>query len=141
MSLKMHRFKVDKLVRDNHPQIMRESGMQVVERQMDQDEFLGRLKDKIFEEAAEVMDAKDRDELCAELADLLEVMQMLAKVKGIVWADVEGFAAQKRAIRGGFDGRTYITHVTLPNTHPLLESYRKCADRYPEIPITGTDSF
>lgn len=49
--IQTHRFKVDKLIRDKLPQIMRSSGIQVFERVMGKDEYLKRLKDKLLEEA------------------------------------------------------------------------------------------
>ena len=54
-----HRFKVDKLIRDKLPQIMRASGIQVFERVMEKDEYLKRLKDKLLEEAKEVIELKE----------------------------------------------------------------------------------
>jgi predicted house-cleaning noncanonical NTP pyrophosphatase (MazG superfamily) len=38
-----HRFKIDKLVRDKLPQLMRTSDIQVLERIMEKDEYLKRL--------------------------------------------------------------------------------------------------
>ena len=49
----MPRFKVDKLIRDRLPEIMRKRGVQVHERFMEPEEFVARLKEKLLEEAGE----------------------------------------------------------------------------------------
>lgn len=102
-----HRFKVDKLIRDKLPQIMRASGIQVFERVMEKDEYLKRLKDKLLEEAKEVIASGSEKEMREELADLLEVMLSLAKAYGMELADIQQAAEQKRADKGGFDNRIY----------------------------------
>lgn len=61
--IQTHRFKVDKLIRDKLPQIMRSSGIQVFERVMEKDEYLKRLKDKLLEEAKEVIASGSEKEM------------------------------------------------------------------------------
>lgn len=46
-------------------------------------EFLSKLKNKLLEEAKEVLDASSSDELCEELADVLEVVHALSKGRGL----------------------------------------------------------
>ncbi|MBN9542197.1 MAG: hypothetical protein J0G32_00175, partial [Alphaproteobacteria bacterium] len=55
---KWRRFKIDKLIRDKMPDIMRSMGLKVYERTVDLDEYLSVLKLKLVEEATEVFNAK-----------------------------------------------------------------------------------
>jgi predicted house-cleaning noncanonical NTP pyrophosphatase (MazG superfamily) len=128
-----HRFKVDKLIRDNLPQIMRASGIQVFERVMEKDEYLKRLKDKLLEEAKEVIASGSEKEMREELADLLEVMLSLAKAYGMEFADIQQVAEQKRADKGGFDNRIYNAFVEIEAGNPSLGYYRARPDQYPEV--------
>ncbi len=128
-----HRFKVDKLIRDKLPQIMRASGIQVFERVMEKDEYLKRLKDKLLEEAKEVIASGSEKEMREELADLLEVMLSLAKAYGMELADIQQAAEQKRADKGGFDNRIYNAFVEIEAGNPSLGYYRARPDQYPEV--------
>jgi predicted house-cleaning noncanonical NTP pyrophosphatase (MazG superfamily) len=128
-----HRFKVDKLIRDKLPQIMRASGIQVFERAMEKDEYLKRLKDKLLEEAKEVIASGSEKEMREELADLLEVMLSLAKAYGMEFADIQQAAEQKRADKGGFDNRIYNAFVEIEAGNPSLGYYRARPDQYPEV--------
>jgi predicted house-cleaning noncanonical NTP pyrophosphatase (MazG superfamily) len=128
-----HRFKVDKLIRDNLPQIMGASGIQVFERVMEKDEYLKRLKDKLLEEEKEVIASGSAKEMREELADLLEVMLALAKVYGMEFTDIQQAAEQKRADKGGFDNRIYNAFVEIEAGNPSLGYYRARPDQYPEV--------
>lgn len=116
-----HRFKVDKLIRDKLPQIMRASGIQVFERVMEKDEYLKRLKDKLLEEAKEVIASGSEKEMREELADLLEVILSLAKAYGMELADIQQAAEQKRADKGGFDNRIYNAFALIEEAIQALD--------------------
>jgi predicted house-cleaning noncanonical NTP pyrophosphatase (MazG superfamily) len=105
------RFKVDKLIRDRLPAIMREQGLTVFDRPLEDSEFDTRLRDKLVEEALEARSAATLGELIDELADLREVMLALAEVNGVTEQDVEARRLAKRAERGGFDQRVYNAAV------------------------------
>lgn len=128
-----HHFKVDKLIRDKLPSIMRESGIQVFERVMEKDEYLKRLKDKLIEEAKEVIAAASEREIREELADLLEVMLAMAQTYGIDFKDIQKTADQKRSEKGGFNGLIYNAFVEIEAGHPSIEYYKARPDHYPEM--------
>ncbi|WP_341750290.1 hypothetical protein [Candidatus Tisiphia endosymbiont of Sialis lutaria] len=67
---KRYCFKIDKLIRDLVPGIIRSRGVSVFERSMKEDEYIQRLKDKLLEEAQEVIDAKTPDEVSEELPEI-----------------------------------------------------------------------
>jgi predicted house-cleaning noncanonical NTP pyrophosphatase (MazG superfamily) len=129
----IHRFKVDKLIRDKQPEIMRASGIQVFERPMEKEEYLQRLKDKLLEEAKEVAATVCEKELREELADVFEVMLSLLEVYGMELADIQQTAEQKKRVRGGFDDRIYNAFVEMEEGNPALSYYRDRPDQYPEV--------
>ncbi len=129
---KLHRFKVDKLIRDKTAASLRAKGVKVFDRVMEKDEYLQRLKDKLLEESNETINSKSNNELCEELADVLEVMMALAKLYEIEWEDIEQNAVQKRERRGGFDNKIYCSFVEVEEGHPNFQYYKTRPDQYPE---------
>jgi predicted house-cleaning noncanonical NTP pyrophosphatase (MazG superfamily) len=105
------RFKVDKLIRDKLPAMMRAQGLTVFARRLDDAEFIHRLKDKLVEEAIEAQTATARAELIDELADVREVMRALAEATGIGEDEIEARRLAKRTERGGFDERVHNAAV------------------------------
>lgn len=126
-------FKVDKLIRDNIPAILEAKGVVVHTRNMNDQEFLSRLKDKLLEEAQEVLEANTSDELCEELADLLEVLNVLAKSCGLTMQQVEQKRFEKRAVKGGFENKVYNSSIDIEETNPVINYYLKKSDQYPEV--------
>jgi predicted house-cleaning noncanonical NTP pyrophosphatase (MazG superfamily) len=126
------RFKVDKLIRDGLPAIMRAQGLTVFARRLEETEFVARLKDKLVEEATEAQTAASRAELIDELADVREVMIALAAVSGITDEEVEARRLAKRAERGGFDERVYNAAVEGDEASLGASYYLARPDQYPQ---------
>lgn len=127
----LKRFRVEKLIRDHLPGIMRDKGICVYERVMEQDEFIAKLKDKLQEEAREVKHAKNENELTEELADMLEVIYTLSKTTGIPLEQIEKVRLAKQKTKGGFDKRIYSPYVDIEETNPSIEYYLKKSEYYP----------
>jgi diadenosine tetraphosphate (Ap4A) HIT family hydrolase/predicted house-cleaning noncanonical NTP pyrophosphatase (MazG superfamily) len=127
------RFKVDKLIRDKLPELMRSKGIVVHERVIESQEFISRLKEKLIEEAREVEQAETRDELAEELADVLEVVRTLAQENGISIDEIEKFRLNKREFKGGFDSRIYNPFIDIQEDSPAIAYYVSKANQYPEI--------
>lgn len=125
------RFRVQKLIRDRLPQMMRDQGLAVFERQLDEAEFLAALKEKLVEEAGEARDAASPAELAAELADVLEVMTALAETSGFSMEEVEAQRLAKRAARGGFDQRVFNAAVEAADGLPAADYYLARPAQYP----------
>ena len=123
-----HRFKVDKLVRDN-------GYNDILERIMGEEEYAQRLKEKLLEEAHEVLEASDTQELKEELADVLEVIMAMARFKGIEFSDVVKCADEKRSKKGGFEARRYAEFVEILDSDPRLPYYQANPHKYPEIEL------
>lgn len=131
MSLK--RFKVDKLIRDHLPEMMRNKGILVYERTMEQDEFIEKLKNKLQEEAEEAKNATNEKELTEELADMLEVIYALSKATGTSLEQIEKVRLAKQKTKGGFDKRIYNPYVEIEDSNPSIEYYLKKAEQYPLV--------
>lgn len=102
---------IEKLIRDRLPDIMRAKGIVVDERILDQEEFVLRLKDKLLEEADEVHECQNVEDLIEELADVLEVIQSIAKATGLSMQQIEHKRLEKLQERGGFDGKIYCNYT------------------------------
>lgn len=100
-----------KIVRDKVPEQIRANGGTPVTRILAQDDYARLLRDKLVEEAREVVGAQTYDALVAELADVLEVVRALQKVHGISDENLEAVRVGKFAERGGFEGRVYLESV------------------------------
>lgn len=96
-----------KLVRDRIPEIIEENeGISVKSRLLDDDaEFLGYLANKIVEEAVELQDAIVKGNLEEELADILELIDNILKLKGKTRKDINAIQDEKRKKNGGFSKR------------------------------------
>ena len=74
------------------------------------DEFVAALLAKLVEEAREASTAAPGD-LRSELADVLEVLQVIAAAAGMTWEELLTVAAGKRAQRGGFCRRLFLEYA------------------------------
>lgn len=98
-----------KLVRDGIPDRIIASGMHADIQKLNEVDFLLALRQKLVEEALEVVYASDPDELREELADLLTVARALANAGGIsMWDEVEASATEKALKRGEFKERLFL---------------------------------
>ncbi|MBE9144801.1 nucleoside triphosphate pyrophosphohydrolase [Planktothrix mougeotii] len=92
----------NKLVRDRIPELIQKSGYQCDITTLSETEYRQALRDKILEEAQEVVQASDQ-ELVYELADLLEVVEALMESYGIENERILLERDHKRAEKGGFE--------------------------------------
>lgn len=129
----IRRFRVEKLIRDRLPELMRAQGLRVFDRRMETGEFIARLKEKLIEEAREAAASETRGDLVEELADLAEVIAALARAAEIPPEEVERVRLEKRDERGGFDDRVFNAAVEAPDGAPAIDYYLARPLQYPEI--------
>lgn len=96
-----------KLVRNKIPEIIRADGQEPITRVLNETEYISELGKKAVEEASEVAQAKESDEILAELADLEEVKLALLQAIGRTPAELESVRQQKAQERGSFTERIY----------------------------------
>lgn len=96
MTKKIH---YDKLVRDKIPEIIEDAGKEYEVRELHDDEYQDKLKEKLQEEVNEYLESSDKE----ELADVLEVLQALAQSHNLSIDELENLREQKARKRGAFD--------------------------------------
>jgi len=129
----MRTFFLNKLSRDKLVDIMENRGSYINWRYLSNEEFNEQLRIKLAEETQEVIVAQSRDELIAELADVFEVIDSLAKLHNIPQEEIVTAQTTKRNEKGGFEGRKFFETARHP-AGSFGEKY--ClADpiKYPEI--------
>ena len=104
----------NKLVRDKIPQKIKNNGEEVVTAQIENDILLQLLKRKLVEEALEVFDSSDRDDISAEIADVLEVLDGIKTQMGISQEEIQEKKEQKKEKAGGFEKGVYLKRTSNP---------------------------
>ncbi|MET0388144.1 MAG: nucleoside triphosphate pyrophosphohydrolase [Polyangiales bacterium] len=127
------RFRVEKLIRDRLPELMRSWGLRVTTRQLDPAELIACLRAKLQEEAAEVQQAPSRAALLEELADVTEVVQALCEVSGITPLELEACRLAKQRERGGFAAGVYSVEVAAEVGAAAADYYLARPSTYPRI--------
>lgn len=129
----MLKFLLNKLGRDKTAECFFNDGVTPQYRQITGSEFCAELDRKLLEEAQEVVEAKDKTERTVEFADLLEVIESMAKAHDITMEDVLKAKAEKLHERGGFDKGIYIESISMPEDNPRVLYFRAHSKKYKEI--------
>ena len=96
-----------KLVRDNIPDMITRNnqiGEFIIYPEAD---FENELILKLGEESGEYLESKNPE----ELADILEVLMELAKIRDIPFSEIEAIRQEKLKVRGGFGNRIFLVKV------------------------------
>lgn len=97
----------DKLVRDNIPKLIEESGRKYTSRILNEKEYFNALLDKIVEEIEEYR-ISDNEE---EIADIYEVLDCLVEFKEYEPMHIDYLQLIKREARGSFKDRILLIDV------------------------------
>jgi predicted house-cleaning noncanonical NTP pyrophosphatase (MazG superfamily) len=97
----------NKLVRDNIPQIIENNGQSAKMVILDDEKYTDALKKKLKEETREYLQSKE----LMELADILEVVEALAKNQGSSFDEVLELKKQKQEKNCAFDKRIFLISV------------------------------
>ncbi|MHB9147033.1 MAG: pyrophosphohydrolase domain-containing protein [Candidatus Amoebophilus sp.] len=100
---------------------------------MEEVEYVERLKDKLLEEAQEVVGATSKASLQEELADLLEVIHAMCLAHKLPYEAIEATRHKKKAKKGGFETRIYSELVEMEIDNPSITYYLDNSDKYPEL--------
>ncbi|WHY59910.1 nucleoside triphosphate pyrophosphohydrolase [Cytobacillus firmus] len=103
--------KYNKLVRDQIPKIIEETGKKFSTRILDDNEYIKELKKKSFEELQEYVETNNNEDAIKELADVLEIIHALAEYHGASIEKVEEVRKQKAEKRGGFKEKIFLIEV------------------------------
>jgi len=96
-----------KLVRDNIPAIIKNSGKEFKCKALNDKEFLFFLKEKLIEETNEFDESLD----IKELADIQEVINALVFAKGYTLEEFEEIRKEKAQKNGAFEKKIFLEWV------------------------------
>ncbi len=125
----MRRYQFDKLIRSKLPARMIDEGVIINSTELSEEEYITQLKNKIDEEAEEVLLASSRENLKTELADVLEVIQALAKATGIKMQEIEKARLEKLKVNGNFQANNYIHYIEVAKDNQQVIEYLNNKDR------------
>ena len=91
------------------------------------------LKNKLVEEAHEVLTAENRAELISELADTLEVLEAICNSHNISQAELLEVKNSTKAQRGNFDRGVFMEYIEMAEDNPWVAHFRKSPEKYPEF--------
>lgn len=98
---------LNKLVRDNIPDIIKADGQTPNTRVLSQSEYIVELEKKLQEEVTEYLCDKNTE----ELADILEVIYALAKTHNTDRGELEEIRAAKATKNGGFKDKIFLISI------------------------------
>ena len=131
--MKRRSFLQNKLWRDKAVEMLEATGSVIHWRRLEDEEYREELKLKLLEEASEVASAKTKEEIKAELADLLEVIECICRVEGLSMEEIALAKEKKQAERGGFNQRKYVTIAEHVDASFGAEYCLATPEKYPEI--------
>ncbi len=98
----------NKLIRDKIVDIIEKDGKKAIVSTLNDEQYKIELLKKLLEEANEVANSSNSNEMLEELADVLEVIRYLAKINGKELNDIVTIADEKKEKRGGFDDKVFL---------------------------------
>jgi predicted house-cleaning noncanonical NTP pyrophosphatase (MazG superfamily) len=97
----------EKLVRDKIPEMIEANNQAGEYYRYPIDDFENELIVKMGEEVGEYLESKNPE----ELADILEVLMELAKIRDLPFSEIEAIRQKKLLERGGFSNRIFLVTV------------------------------
>jgi predicted house-cleaning noncanonical NTP pyrophosphatase (MazG superfamily) len=93
-----------KLVRDKIPQIIEKEGDRVHVQKLSNKDFKNELDLKLQEECKELVESHD----ISEFADVLEVLEAMAKINNIDWNSIVEYKENKAKVKGTFEDKVFL---------------------------------
>lgn len=119
----MIRFEFNKLIRRKIQERMPAEGIVVNGSVLNFKEYIVKLKEKLLEEANEVIIAEKTEDLKIELADVLEVIYTLSQACNIDLAEIEQARQKKREVNGDFTPSNYINYIEVQEDNLKVINY------------------
>lgn len=107
----MNRKTYNKLMRDKIPEIIKKDNAVPKISELNDEQFKLALKEKLIEEAKELLEAKTDEEILNELSDVLQLLESIALNNGLSVADVEKQKEKKKRDRGAFEKKLFLEYV------------------------------
>ena len=131
----MKKFRFDKLVRDKLPETIKSrDGSYIDYIILTKEQLIHELKNKLVEEAQEVLEAQNIEEIHSEIADVIQVLIALHKHLSLNIDIIEQNRLQKLMQRGGFDKGVYCHYAHIAESDVAnMEYFVMNEKKYPEI--------
>ena len=100
----------NKLVRDNIIDIILKNNEIPGYKILNNDDFIIALKEKFIEESKEIVEAKTKDDVINELADILELVDSLSEQYNISEEELKNKKEDKKIKRGGFNKKIFLEY-------------------------------
>ena len=110
----MNRKTYNKLIRDKIPEIIKKDNAVPKVSELDDNQFKVALKEKLVEEAKELLEAKTDKEILNELSDVLQLLESIALNNNIAIAEVKKQKEKNEVERGGFEKKLFLEYVDEP---------------------------
>jgi predicted house-cleaning noncanonical NTP pyrophosphatase (MazG superfamily) len=104
----MEKVFYNKLIRDKVPGIMEAKGKAFEIRKLNDKEFEKELVKKVEEEASGLQNAQTREELIGEMADVIDVIEEIKKLKNISDEEIKTERLKNMEKKGGFDEKIFL---------------------------------
>lgn len=101
----------NKLVRDKILEIIEADGKTYKSRILTDKEYAEELAKKFAEEAKELLEAGEDEDVLGELSDIVELVHSKLKLVNKSWDDMEAIRIKKLDSRGGFDKKIFLESV------------------------------
>ncbi|MBQ3093074.1 MAG: galactosyldiacylglycerol synthase [Clostridia bacterium] len=101
----------NKLVRDKIPEIIINQNNIPEYKILDNNNYNKYLKQKLLEEAQEVINSKNISELKSEISDVLEVIYMIMKNSNISHDEIEKIRQEKNLSNGSFEKKIFLKKI------------------------------
>ncbi len=98
----------NKAIRDKIPEIIQKDGYSCNVKTLSDEEFLVEIEKKLSEEIVEYQNDKNPE----ELADILEIIYRIAKLRGISKEELENIRIKKSEECGGFEANLFLIDTT-----------------------------
>ena len=111
----MKRKTYNKLIRDKIPEIIKRDNAIPKISILNDEQFAMALKEKLVEEAKELLEAKTSEEILNELSDVLELVESITTNNKLTITEVEKQKLVKKEKRGGFEKKLFLEYVDEPS--------------------------
>ena len=137
-------LKFNKLIRDKNPQTIERSGGYCAYSILQHDKYISLLREKLVEEANEVLQAKNIDEITDELGDVLDVIKVMIKSMKIKRRKIWKCQRKKAKARGKLKKGIFCYYVKFPKdvNEKWMDKYKIITERMAkELVKKGGDSL
>ena len=96
------------MIRDKIPEKIINRGSELETRKLSKVDFLKELLKKAGEESSELLQAKNKSQFIEEIADVLDVIEEILKLKKITSAEIAKQQQKNFEKKGGFEKRLFL---------------------------------